>query len=58
VKKSEDTIVAGQEPDREWLTDPPKGYRMPVANTKATFDAKPNIDQGDARSTLYVAPSQ
>ncbi|HXW20040.1 MAG TPA: hypothetical protein VEK35_06020 [Roseiarcus sp.] len=58
VKKSEDTIVAGQEPDREWLTDPPKGYRMPVANTNATFDVKPAIDQGDARSTLYVAPSQ
>lgn len=23
----------GPEPDREWLTDPPKGYRAPVAGT-------------------------
>jgi len=58
VKKADDTIVAGQEPDRDWLTDPPKGYRLPLANTKATFEAKSGIDQGDARSTLYVPPSQ
>ncbi len=25
----------GAEPDREWLTDPPKGYRAPVAPTPA-----------------------
>ena len=25
----------GPEPDREWLTDPPKGYRAPVAPTAA-----------------------
>jgi hypothetical protein len=58
IKKPEDTIVAGQEPDRDWLTDPPKGYRSPLANTKATFEAKSGIDPGDARSTLYVPPSQ
>jgi hypothetical protein len=58
VKKSDDTIIAGQEPDRDWLTDPPKGYRMPLANTKATFEANKKIDQSDQRSTLFVPPSQ
>jgi hypothetical protein len=57
VKKSDDTVVAGQEPDREWLTDPPKGYRLPVANTKADFEARPRIDNGDPRTSLYQAPS-
>jgi hypothetical protein len=56
IKKSEDTIVAGEEPDREWLTDPPKGYRMPVANTNATFEPYKRIDAGDPRTTLYAAP--
>jgi hypothetical protein len=40
-----DEVVAGQEPDRDWLTDPPKGYRMPTANTVATFDAKKASDK-------------
>ena len=35
----------GPEPDREWLTDPPKGYRAPVAATPAA--AKP-IQAGQA----------
>jgi hypothetical protein len=28
----EKTLVAGQEPERRYLTDPPTGYRMPSAN--------------------------
>jgi hypothetical protein len=55
--KKEDTIVAGQEPDREWLTDPPKGYRLPTANTKATFDAPDHSNKADPRYELYKAPS-
>jgi hypothetical protein len=53
-----DEVVAGQEPDRDWLTDPPKGYRVPSKNTVATFDAKKNTNQSDPRSTLFVAPEQ
>jgi hypothetical protein len=34
------TTKLGPEPDREWLTDPPKGYRAPVAQT-ATGGQKP-----------------
>lgn len=53
-----DEVVAGQEPDRDWLTDPPKGYRRATSNTVATFDAKKNTNQSDPRSLLYVAPEQ
>ena len=51
-------VVAGQEPDRDWLTDPPKGYRVPTNNTVATFDAKKNTNQSDPRSLLYKAPGE
>jgi len=53
-----DEVVAGQEPDRDRLTDPPKGYRVPTNNTVATFDAKKNENQSDPRSLLYKAPEQ
>ena len=53
-----DEVVAGEEPDRDWLTDPPKGFRMPTATTAAKTDAgdakKPN--DRDPRAALYHAP--
>ncbi len=58
LKKDENTIVAGQEPGRDWLTDPPKGYRLPTANTKATFEPADHADHGDQRYDLYKPPSQ
>ena len=58
LKKEDNTVVAGQEPDRDWLTDPPKGYRVPAANTKATFEAADHADHGDQRYDLYKPPSQ
>jgi hypothetical protein len=58
LKKSNDDVLAGNEPDREWLTDPPQGYRKATANTKATFDAQPHIDAGDQRYDLYKQPDQ
>jgi hypothetical protein len=33
-----DRVVAGQEPPRKYLTDPPKGYRMATQTVKATND--------------------
>jgi hypothetical protein len=30
------TVPLGPEPDREWLTDPPKGFRAPVAPTQGS----------------------
>lgn len=54
-----DEIVAGQEPDREWLTDPPKGYRIPTANTVATpDDTKKPVNDKDPRAALYHPPDQ
>jgi len=54
-----DEIVAGQEPDRDWLTDPPKGYRLPTATTVATQDdTKKPVNQSDPRSILYHPPEQ
>ena len=51
-----DEIVAGQEPDRDWLTDPPKGYRVPTATTVATQDIKPKVNDADPRTALYHPP--
>lgn len=34
-----DTLVAGQEPERQYLTQPPKGYMKPVKAVKATAEA-------------------
>jgi hypothetical protein len=50
-----DEVKAGEEPDRDWLTDPPKGYRLPTANTVATFDAKKKVSN-DPRAELYKPP--
>ena len=36
-KKSGSTTL-GPEPDRDWLTDPPKGYRAPVEGVGAKLD--------------------
>jgi hypothetical protein len=58
LKKEESTIVAGQEPDRDWLTDPPKGYRLPTANTNATFEPKVRVDNSDPRTALFKPPAQ
>jgi hypothetical protein len=51
-----DEVVAGQEPDRDWLTDPPKGYRIPTANVAATFEEKKNLNESDPRAYLYHPP--
>lgn len=54
-----DEIVAGQEPDRDWLTDPPKGYRLPTSTTVATPDnSKPAPDPHNSKALLYQAPEQ
>jgi hypothetical protein len=54
-----DEIVAGQEPDRDWLTDPPKGYRLPTSTTVATQDnSKPAPDPHDSKALLYNPPEE
>jgi hypothetical protein len=41
-------LEAGVEPDREYLTQPPKGYMAPKANVKATFEPR-NREEEDPR---------
>jgi hypothetical protein len=53
-----DEVVAGEEPDRDWLTDPPKGYRMPTTNTVATSEIKRKVNDADPRTALYHPPEQ
>ena len=36
VGMGKSTEPLGPEPDREWLTDPPKGFRAPVGPTKGS----------------------
>lgn len=45
-------IVAGQEPKRKALTDPPVGYRTPTKSVKYTFEVKPDIDMADPRAQM------
>lgn len=48
-----DTLVAGQEPDRVFLTQPPKGYMKPLKTVKATAEApEEKLDPSNPR---YVA---
>ena len=45
---AENTVVAGQEPEREWLTEPPKGYRK---QTQVVDDKDPAAG-GDSSNPL------
>lgn len=48
-EKSE-TLVAGQEPTREYLTQPPKGYMKPTKTVKATAEApEEKLDESSPR---------
>ncbi len=45
-----EALVAGQEPAREWLTQPPKGYMKPVKSVRATTEAPAEkVDDSSAR---------
>jgi len=50
-KKDELTLQAGVEPQREYLTQPPKGYLKATQNVKATFD--PNVKQEEDPRAFY-----
>lgn len=45
-----DTLVAGQEPTRDFLTQPPRGYMKPVKAVKATTEApEEKVDDSSPR---------
>lgn len=50
-----DEITAGQEPDRVFLTQPPKGYLRPTKTVKATAEA-PIQKVDDANPRSFTAP--
>ena len=50
-KKEELTLQAGVEPQREYLTQPPKGYLKATQNVKATFE--PNVKPDDDPRAFY-----
>lgn len=47
-----DVLVAGQEPERTFLTQPPKGYMRPARSVKATAEAPE--EKLDAANPRYV----
>ncbi len=50
---AKDQLVPGQEPERVYLTQPPKGYMMPTRVMKATAEAPPDrSDPSDPRAFL------
>jgi hypothetical protein len=51
ASKDETTLQAGVEPEREYLTQPPKGFLKPTKNVKATFE--PNKKDDDDPRSFY-----
>lgn len=50
---STDTVTAGKEPDRVYLTQPPKGYMKATRTVKATAEApEPKVDDSNPRTFL------
>ena len=45
------TIAPGQEPQREWLTEPPKGYRK---MTQVVDDKEPVADPGTSNPLSFL----
>jgi hypothetical protein len=51
--EAKETLQPGVEPPREYLTQPPVGYRRPTQVVKATREAiKPEVDASDPRAYI------
>ncbi len=51
------TLKAGVEPERNYLTQPPKGYMAPTRTVKATAEApQPKVDDANPMSFLIPHP--
>ena len=44
--------MAGQEPGRRALTDPPAGMRTPTKSAKYTFEVEREVDVRDPRAQM------
>jgi len=58
LDQSTKEVAVGEEPDREYLTQPPKGYRVSTKKTQATFDApfKQKDEQADPKNYWKSKP--
>ena len=56
VKKQDETaqLLPGQEPERKYLTQPPKGYQKSTQRTKATFDVPQKPGDEDTARSFYL----
>lgn len=53
-KETSDVVTAGQEPDRKYLTQPPRGYMKATRTVKATAEAPAQkLDPANPRSFLF-----
>jgi len=43
-------VAVGEEPEREYLTQPPKGYRVATKKVQATFEAPKKDDSADPKA--------
>lgn len=51
--ETKEVLAAGQEPDRDYLTQPPKGYLKVTKAVKATTEApQPRVSESDPRAYL------
>ena len=51
------TVAVGEEPEREYLTQPPKGYRVATKKVEATFDTPAKVKDETADPKAYIARS-
>ncbi len=58
LDQSTKEVAVGEEPDREYLTQPPKGYRVATKKVQATFDApfKQKDEQADPKNYWKSKP--
>ena len=58
-KEGSDLVIeAGKEPEREYLTQPPKGYLKATKNVKATFEGNKSHEEEDPRDYFRQKPKQ
>jgi len=54
AKPKDSAVLAGAEPDRQLLTDPPVGYRKPAPGARVRADSEPvtRVDEADPKAYL------
>lgn len=55
VKPQDKAVVAGVEPDRQSLTEPPTGFRKPAAGARVRADSEPVTREDEADPKAYLA---